>query len=165
MYYLTMNSPAGPLMVAGDYEGLREIRFGDKIGHDWEPKETPQLKEARRQLEEYFAGKRKEFELILAPRGTSFQRRVWSALQTIPFGEVIDYGELSDRADCPRGSRAVGQANGRNPLPIVIPCHRVITHDDKLGGYSGGLDVKRVLLELEGITFDGSGRREAAMSH
>lgn len=112
---------------------------------------APPLPELRRQLAEYLRGERREFDLPLAPRGTEFQRRVWSALQEIPYGETRSYAELAEAAGSPRGYRAVGQANGRNPLGVVIPCHRVIAADGGLGGYTGGLERKRKLLELEGI--------------
>lgn len=110
---------------------------------------TPLLTEAAGQLGAYFAGRLREFSLPLAPQGTPFQQRVWQELGRIPYGQTISYGELARRVGC-RAARAVGQANGRNPLPIVIPCHRVIAADGTLGGYSGGTDVKRTLLELEG---------------
>jgi len=107
------------------------------------------LDEAVRQLEEYFAGKRREFGLPLAPTGTEFQKAVWGALQQIPYGCTISYKTLAERIGRPAAVRAVGLANGRNPLPIVIPCHRVIGHDGSLTGYGGGLGIKRILLELE----------------
>src|ERR1700688_3149557 len=102
-----------------------------------------------RQLREYFAGKRTEFSLPLAPEGTAFQRSVWRQLQAIPYGETISYGELARRVGNPKASRAVGSANGANPLPIVIPCHRVIAGDGTLGGFGGGLPTKQTLLALE----------------
>jgi methylated-DNA-[protein]-cysteine S-methyltransferase len=108
---------------------------------------------ARRQLEEYFAGYRQNFDLPLDPGGTDFQRRVWRALLDIPYGKAVSYKELARRVDRPKGFQAVGQANGKNPLPILIPCHRVIAADGTLGGYSGGLDRKRFLLDLEGIPY------------
>ena len=104
---------------------------------------------AQRQLEEYFAGHRRSFELPLAPSGTAFQRQVWFALADIPYGETISYAELAARVGRPRAFRAVGQANGANPIPIILPCHRVIASDGGIGGYGGGLDLKRQLLALE----------------
>lgn len=104
---------------------------------------------ARRQLDEYFAGKRRRFDLPLAPAGTDFQRRVWWALLAIPYGEAISYGELARRVGKPRAARAVGAANGANPIAIIIPCHRVVGASG-IGGYAGGLDIKRHLLALEG---------------
>lgn len=109
------------------------------------------LDKVERQLSEYFAGRRRVFDLPLDARGTAFQRRVWDALLEIPFGETWSYAALAGRVGSPLGFRAVGSANGRNPLAIVIPCHRVINSGGKLGGYGGGLPLKRKLLELEGI--------------
>jgi methylated-DNA-[protein]-cysteine S-methyltransferase len=108
--------------------------------------------QVRRQLGEYFAGTRRAFELPLAPRGTPFQRATWQELSDIPWGTAISYGELARRLGRPGGPRAVGQANGANPIPIVVPCHRVIAADGTLGGYGGGLELKRRLLALEGLT-------------
>ena len=106
------------------------------------------------QLGEYFAGKRREFELELAPYGTDFQLRVWRALREIPYGAVRNYGDIARAIGQPGAARAVGQAVGRNPLPIVIPCHRVIASDGSIGGYSGGLTIKHRLLALEGAELD-----------
>ncbi len=108
------------------------------------------LSRVRRALERYFAGERLDFDLDVAPAGTPFQRRVWRALQEIPYGRTLSYGELARRIGAPRAVRAVGRANGSNPIPIVIPCHRVIGADGTLTGYGGGLEKKRALLELEG---------------
>jgi methylated-DNA-[protein]-cysteine S-methyltransferase len=105
-----------------------------------------------RQLREYFSGRRTEFELPLAPQGTAFQRGVWRQLQEIPYGETISYGELAKRVGNPKASRAVGAANGQNPIPIVIPCHRVIGSNGKLTGFGGGLPTKEALLALERST-------------
>jgi methylated-DNA-[protein]-cysteine S-methyltransferase len=104
----------------------------------------------RRQLDEYFAGDRIRFDLPLAPRGTPFQMKVWAALREIPYGEAVSYGEVARRIGSPRAVRGVGGANGRNPIAIVIPCHRVVAADGSLGGYGGGADRKRFLLGLEG---------------
>lgn len=103
-----------------------------------------------RQLEEYFAGRRHAFDLPLAPAGTDFQHRVWRALSIIPYGKTISYGELARRIGNPRASRAVGLANGANPLPIIVPCHRVIGANGSLAGFGGGLPIKQALLSLEG---------------
>lgn len=114
-------------------------------------RETPLLARGREQLLEYLAGERRQFDLPLAPRGTPFQQRVWAVLQGIPYGQTRSYRDVALAADCPRGFRAVGMANNRNPIPIFIPCHRVVGTDGSLVGYGGGLDLKRQLLALEGI--------------
>lgn len=113
--------------------------------------DDPLLERLRGQLEEYFDGRRRRFELPRAPVGTPFQRRVWAALEEIPYGETRSYGQLAEAVGRPGGSRAVGQANSANPLGVVIPCHRVIAADGTLGGYAGGARRKRLLLELEGV--------------
>jgi len=118
----------------------------DRAG--WEPADTA-FAAAVDQLEEYFAGQRTEFELELELAGTPFQRRVWSALMTIPYGQTRSYGEIAMQLDAPGASRAVGLANGRNPIAIIVPCHRVIGANGKLTGYGGGLSRKRALLDLE----------------
>lgn len=112
--------------------------------------ESPILRRARAQLEEYLAGRRRSFDLPLAPSGTDFQRKVWEALTRIPYGETRSYKEIAEAVGCPRGCRAVGLANNRNPISIVIPCHRVIGADGRLVGYGGGLPLKKALLRLEG---------------
>ncbi|MGM9566259.1 methylated-DNA--[protein]-cysteine S-methyltransferase [Evtepia sp.] len=142
-------TPMGPLTLFAQENRLTALVFGDFGSYDY----LPLFGETQRQLEEYFAGSRQNFDLPLDPSGTDFQRRVWRALMDIPYGTAISYRELARRADCPRGYQAVGQANGRNPLPIFIPCHRVIGADGTLGGYSGGLDRKRFLLDLEGVPY------------
>ena len=113
--------------------------------------EGPLLARGKEELLEYLAGKRRDFDLSLAPKGTPFQHRVWSALADIPYGQTITYGELARRVGCPKGSRAVGQANHRNPLPILLPCHRVVGTGGALTGYGGGLELKQWLLRLEGM--------------
>lgn len=142
-------TPMGPLTLFARENRLTALVFGDFGGYD----HLPLFGETQRQMEEYFAGSRQNFDLPLDPGGTDFQRRVWRALTDIPYGTAISYRELARRAACPRGYQAVGQANGRNPLPILIPCHRVIGADGSLGGYSCGLDRKRFLLDLEGISY------------
>lgn len=140
-------------MLAGDDSGLREINFV----HGRHPAAPdPLWKQDRRafsevigQLEAYFAGKLEEFDVPLVPEGTPFQQRVWKNLCDIPFGETISYGELARRIGNPNASRAVGLANGTNPIPIIIPCHRVIGSNGKLTGYGGGLPIKEKLLALE----------------
>ena len=120
-----------------------------------EPETTPDdplIAEAFRELEEYFSGTRREFDLPLNPQGTPFQQSVWAALRRIPYGGTASYTEIAEAVGCPGGSRAVGMANNRNPIAILIPCHRVIGANGKLVGYAGGLDLKRKLLELEAGT-------------
>ena len=142
-------SPMGPLTLFAENNRLTALVFGDFGGYD----HLPLFEMARRQLEEYFAGYRQNFDLPLDPGGTDFQRRVWRTLLDIPYGKSISYKELAQRVDRPKGFQAVGQANGKNPLPILIPCHRVIAADGSLGGYSAGLDRKGFLLDLEGISY------------
>jgi methylated-DNA-[protein]-cysteine S-methyltransferase len=160
--YWTIPSPVGELLLAGDGERLQRLHFNDpgrpaRIGDGWEPAAEP-FAELCGQLDEYFAGERREFDVPLDPAGGSeFERRVWAALREIPYGETEAYGELSTRIGHPGHARAVGAANGRNPIAIVIPCHRVIGADGKLTGYAGGLDRKRALLDLEGLTLFGAG--------
>lgn len=142
-------SPMGPLTLFAENNRLTALVFGDFGGYD----HLPLFEMVRRQLEEYFAGYRQNFDLPLDPGGTDFQRRVWRTLLDIPYGKAISYKELARRVDRPKGFQAVGQANGKNPLPILIPCHRVIAADGSLGGYSAGLDRKGFLLDLEGISY------------
>jgi methylated-DNA-[protein]-cysteine S-methyltransferase len=132
-------------------KGLTGVQFAFDVNEELnhvEPK-TALLKEAVRQLSEYFAGERTAFSLPLDPKGTDFQKRTWDALQLIPYGETRTYKQIAEAIDCPKGCRAVGMANNRNPLAIVIPCHRVIGANGDLVGYASGLDVKRKLLEME----------------
>jgi methylated-DNA-[protein]-cysteine S-methyltransferase len=157
VYYDTVRAPFGELLLLADRESITELHLdtADALparGADWR-KGAPVLRRARAQLEAYFAGELRTFDLPLALRGTEFQRRVWKALCEIPYGAAISYAELARRVGSPRGFRAVGQANGANPVGIIVPCHRVIASDTKLGGYSGGLDRKRWLLAHEGIAF------------
>lgn len=131
---------------------LTRMWVGDRITlapADVDIRETPLLKEAKAQLDAYFAGRLKLFELPLAPAGTEFQMKVWNALCDIPYGETITYGQLAGRLGNANASRAVGMANSRNPLPVFIPCHRVVGTGGKLTGYTGGLDIKVKLLRLE----------------
>ena len=141
-----IESPAGPLIIAADETGLRHIEFyqnrhpADRA--DWRGGDNDVLQAAETQLHEYFAGVRTHFELPLAPQGTAFQLDVWQELARIPYGTTISYAELAQRVGKPAATRAVGAANGRNPLPIVLPCHRVIGIDGALTGFGGGLPVK-----------------------
>jgi methylated-DNA-[protein]-cysteine S-methyltransferase len=153
VYYTECDSPIGRLRLAGDGHALtvldlpsgRSMRRPDPA---WKRDATP-FAEALRQLRAYFAGDLHSFSLALAPAGTLFQRRVWDALLEIPYGATASYRDIAIAIGQPSAVRAVGLANGRNPIPIVIPCHRVIGSDGSLTGYGGGLDVKRFLLELE----------------
>ena len=152
--HTTIDSPVGPLLLAASDDGLHAIEFHQSrhpVRRDgWQPGDHPLLHETARQLGEYFAGQRQAFALPLAPRGTAFQCTVWHTLATIPFGDTISYAQLASRVGKPTAMRAVGAANGRNPLPIVLPCHRVIGADGSLTGFGGGLPTKRFLLQLEG---------------
>lgn len=146
--HLVMPSPVGSLVLVADDEGLLSIDLWGR------PALVPAgrsatLAEAERQLTEWFAGERTRFELPLCPEGTPFQRRVWEALCAIPYGETRSYGEIARAIDAPSAVRAVGGANRRNPLPIVVPCHRVIGADGALTGFAGGLETKRWLLSHE----------------
>ena len=151
--YMWMDSPVGAILIAGDDSGVQQIEFrhgrwASGPDPDW-TEGGRSLLPAARQLEAYFAGKLMQFDLRLTPRGTAFQMIVWEALQQIPYGETISYGELARRIGKPSASRAVGAANGQNPISIVVPCHRVIGSTGSLTGYGGGLDIKRALLALE----------------
>ncbi len=152
-YHTYVDTPIGRLLLAGTDAGLTEIRLPTPGGElapnpGWEAVRAPFV-EAVRELEAYFRGDLRRFALRLAPVGTAFQQRVWHALQEIPYGETVSYSDLAAHIGHPRAVRAVGHANGRNPLPIVIPCHRVIGRDGHLTGYGGGLGVKAALLALE----------------
>lgn len=153
IFYTTVDSPLGPILLAGNNEGLRELNFQEgkrptPIGADWEKNAAP-FAETVAQLQAYFDGELQEFDLPLAPTGTPFQITVWRELQAIPYGETISYGELARRIGKPKAARAVGSANGANPLPLVVPCHRVVGSDGRLTGYGGGLPIKEALLAHE----------------
>lgn len=153
MEYAWEESPVGRLLVAADEEGLRQVLFAEgraavQPGPGWR-EDGHRVAEAVRQLRAYFRGELRVFDLAVAPDGTGFQRQVWRELQQIPYGETISYGELARRVGNPNGSRAVGLANGANPISIVIPCHRVIGSNGKLTGYGGGLRNKEWLLAHE----------------
>lgn len=155
IHYTQIESPLGPLLLAADESGVREIRFVN--GRTPKPPEAEwirndheqSLRELAEQLSAYFGGKLEKFELTLSPQGTTFQKTVWNKLCDIPYGETISYGEIARQIGNPLASRAVGLANGSNPIPIVIPCHRVIGSTGKLTGYGGGLSIKEKLLALE----------------
>ncbi len=153
MYYCYLETPIGELLLAGEDGSLSMIGFPKGSMRrdpepDWIFNEKP-LAEACRQLIEYFDGERREFDLELDLSGTEFQVSVLHALQNIPYGETVSYGEIAKRIGRPRAVRAVGAANGRNPIPIVVPCHRVIGSGGDLTGFGGGLDTKEALLRLE----------------
>jgi len=156
VYTLTMDSPIGILRICATDGGLttvyhenqqealtRTVGWTTSVDHS-------HLSRTRQQLGEYFEGNRKTFDISLAPEGTDFQLRVWEELRNIPYGETISYAELATRIGNPAASRAVGAANGRNPLSIIVPCHRVIGKNGSLTGYAGGLDKKSILLAIEG---------------
>lgn len=138
-------SPLGPITVRTNSSSIVSLSFGD-LG---DRHQNELLQEAERQLLAYFSGKLSVFQLPLHFVGTAFQTQVWFALKSIPYGTTLSYRELAEIIGSPKAFRAVGNANGKNPLPILIPCHRVITHNGSLGGYSGGLERKHVLLSLE----------------
>ncbi len=152
-YYTTMESPIGELLLVGDGDNLSGMYMQDgrkpkTIATGWQEASAP-LTDARTQLEEYFAGNRTTFDIPLAGEGAPFECEVWHALEEIPYGETVSYGEIARRLGQPTAARAVGTANGRNPIAVIVPCHRVIGADGSLTGYGGGLERKRLLLELE----------------
>ena len=158
IFYTTLDSPVGALFLTSNGEAITELfmekhKGGPKPIGDWR-REDGLFREAADQLRAYFAGELTEFDLRLATGGAPFQQRVWAELRNIPYGSTISYGELARLIGNPKASRAVGAANGSNPISIIIPCHRVIGSNGKLTGYAGGLDKKRALLALE------SGERE-----
>ena len=152
LFYDYLQTDIGRLVLAAGSDGLEHVFFHDHKGGElpvsWRH-EPARLKNAFCQLNEYLSGKRQHFELPLAPRGTPFQVRVWQALREIPYGVTIAYGELAERVDSPKGYRAVGNANGKNPLVIIQPCHRVVAAGGQLGGFSSGIHRKKYLLSLE----------------
>lgn len=153
LIYTITESPIGPLLLAGDGFRLRKVGFPSGKGQvrpapDWRL-DAAAFSEVRRQLNAFFGGRRTGFDVPLDLQGTPFQLSVWQALMTIPYGETVSYGALAERIGRPQASRAVGAANGVNPIPIIVPCHRVIGADKSLTGFGGGLETKRWLLELE----------------
>ncbi len=152
-YYCYEKTPIGDLLLAGNSEQLELLGFPNgkmqrRHDTDWK-KDSLAFEETRKQLASYFAGELKSFDLELSPTGTEFQRSVWEALTEIPYGETWSYGQLAKHIRRPKASRAVGAANGMNPIPVIIPCHRVIGSSGKLTGFGGGLETKRFLLSLE----------------
>jgi methylated-DNA-[protein]-cysteine S-methyltransferase len=153
-YWTMIDSPLGPLLLTADENGISRVVMDADIDEQIAPssgwiEDPSRFAEARRQLEEYFAGQRTEFDLPLNAKGTAFQHDVWTALQTIPYGEIRSYGHIAAQIGRPGASRAVGLANGRNPIAVIVPCHRVIGASGALTGYGGGLHRKRLLLDLE----------------
>lgn len=153
LIYSYLDSPIGPLLLAGTRRALKIVGFSS--GHKargaspaWDRYDEP-FRRVKRELTEYFAGERKRFDVAIEPQGTPFQRQVWAALVEIPYGETRSYREVAEAIGNPKAVRAVGAANGANPLPIIVPCHRVIGSDGGLTGFGGGLDTKRYLLDLE----------------
>ncbi|MDR0864436.1 MAG: methylated-DNA--[protein]-cysteine S-methyltransferase [Candidatus Symbiothrix sp.] len=143
------HSPAGTWEINAHQGAVTKIALCEAGKTDAESSNDPVIQQAIRQLSEYFAGKRQSFELPLSISGTAFQEKVWDALQQIPYGETISYAQLAQAVGNPKACRAVGSANGKNPIAIVIPCHRVIASDGTLGGYAYGLDIKKDLLGIE----------------
>lgn len=154
-YIYYYNTSLGKIGIAEENNQITNLVFqGEEIEEINEQiflEETSLIKKAAEQLEEYLQGTRKVFELPLNPSGTEFQKKDWNALQQIPYGKTISYGQIAERIGCPKGARAVGLANNRNPIPIFIPCHRVIGANGKLVGYGGGIDKKIKLLQIEDI--------------
>jgi methylated-DNA-[protein]-cysteine S-methyltransferase len=155
-YYDFYDSPHGRMLLVASDDGLTGVYFDGQKYHPqleaaWRhDARHALLRQAKRELAEYFGGERKRFETTLAPEGTPFQRRVWKAISTVDFGTTIAYGELARRAGCPGSARAAGAATGRNPIGIIVPCHRIVGSNGALTGYAGGLEKKRALLALEG---------------
>ena len=175
-YGCYMDSPAGRLQLVEKDGALTHVLFCSRRtpepptekGHKvlatvggktvyFEERETPLLKEVKRQLDEYFDGKRRAFDLSLAPEGTPFQLKAWEGLRSIPYGETRSYKQMAEYAGSPKAYRASGLANNRNPISIIVPCHRVIGSDGKLVGFGGGLDTKQMLLDLEQNPKTGNG--------
>ncbi len=155
--YRYHDSPIGRLFLSGDDKGLQQLlmdvpRHPWNIGEDWQFA-ARQFDDVCLQLDAYFAGRRRRFDLRLAPQGTVFQQSVWKALQAIPYGQTSFYSRLAEQIGKPKAVRAVGTANGANPISVIIPCHRVIGRDGSLTGYAGGLQRKAQLLALEGASF------------
>ena len=152
-YSMQLETPVGPLTVTATEKAVTAIRFGTQVPEGstrcTEAEATPLLRRAAEEIGDYFAGSRRRFTLPLAPEGTPFQQKVWEALRSIPYGETRTYKQIAIQIGHNQSFRAVGMANNRNPIVVVVPCHRVIGYDGKLTGYAGGLDVKERLLELE----------------
>ena len=158
MNYTYLKTPIGELLIVGENGTVTEIVFPDRgkrgVPQPGWKKSRAGLEDAVVQLREYFAGRRSDFDLDLHLPGTKFQRRVWEELTRIPYGDTISYGELARRVGNPKASRAVGAANGKNPIPIVVPCHRVIGANGKLTGFGGGLPVRKHYWSWRGVRWD-----------
>ncbi len=156
-YFTHFDSPLGTMLAIASENAITDLhiesgKYVPKLNDDWvDSPKLPVFLQLRQELGEYFAGKRKSFDVKLAPEGTEFQRAAWKALTKIPFGQTRSYGEQAAAIGNPKAVRAIGAANGRNPIAIVVPCHRVIGANGTLMGYAGGLDKKEFLLKLEGI--------------
>ncbi|MGB0909625.1 MAG: methylated-DNA--[protein]-cysteine S-methyltransferase [Nitrospirales bacterium] len=153
VFYYLLRSPVGQLLLVGDHQALGRLQFQDgkhpqAIDPQWKKARQP-FETVISQLEHYFKGRLTKFTVKLSPEGTDFQQKVWKALRTIQYGTTVSYGEIATRIGNPHASRAVGAANGQNPISIIVPCHRVIGANGKLVGYGGGLPIKQSLLELE----------------
>ena len=166
MFYDYFNVSDLDILIAWDESGLKQLRFIKDSGTENLPEKgwirrssgtgssTVSSENVKKQLDEYFEGKRRIFDIKVSFDGTKFQKSVWNALREIPYGETATYKEISEKVGCLKGYRAVGLANNRNPIPIIIPCHRVIGSDGSLTGYAGGLDIKKKLLILEKMNFN-----------
>ena len=156
LYYDYYQSPRGRILLVADDRALTGVYFAGqkyhpRIDEQWKRADRHEpLRQAKRELSEYFDGKRTRFTVEVSPHGTPFQRAVWKAIADVRFGQTIAYGELAERAGYPGSARAVGAATGRNPISIIVPCHRIVGSNGSLTGYAGGLAKKRALLELEG---------------
>ncbi|MCY1634932.1 methylated-DNA--[protein]-cysteine S-methyltransferase [Marinifilum sp. D737] len=155
LYFDIINTPIGDLLLLASDKGLKKILFEDQfkafeISSTWE-QSTEKLSQAKEQLLAYFNSNLVQFELQLDPDGTVFQKQIWKQLEEIPFGETKSYQDIANAIEKPNACRAIGMANSKNPIPIIIPCHRVIGKNGKLTGYAGGLNIKAKLLQIEGI--------------
>jgi len=148
-YIFFYKTPIGKLGVVETSGAITHILFENSEMLDCEKKETPLIKQAGQELAEYFAGTRKKFDIEIKMEGTEFQKKVWRALMKIPYGKTVSYKDIAEKINNPKGMRAVGMANNRNHIPIIIPCHRVIGANGTLIGYAGGLSIKQSLLDLE----------------
>lgn len=151
MEFYQFDTPLGPMALAEENGAIIRLYLPNSPTPRLMPHPTPLLEAGEQQLLEYMAGQRKEFDLPLNLQGTPFQKKVWAALRAIPYGQTRSYQDIAQAVDCPRGFQAVGMANRSNPIPILIPCHRVIGADGSLGGYAGGLMMKQSLLHIEGV--------------